>query len=116
MARTYVADSACRRPTMRGLSLDEAFSIINGAFAAAAARKLRPLSVIVLGWGERVKAFLKQDGSSLLRFEMAYGKSFGALALGRSSQMLVAKAQEKPLFMQSLERLSDGLLFLERGG
>lgn len=101
---------------MRGLSLDEALAVINGAFAAARSRKLRPLSAIVLDAGGRVKAFLKQDGSSLLRFEMAYGKAFGALSLGRSSQMLVAKAEEKPLFMQSLERLADGPLFLERGG
>lgn len=101
---------------MRGLSLDEALATINGAFAAAAARKLRPLTAIVLDAGGRVKAFLKQDGSSLLRFEMAYGKAFAALSLGRSSQMVVAKAQEKPLFIQSLERLSDGPIFLERGG
>ena len=69
----------------------------------------------MLDAGGRVKAFQKQDGASLLRFEIAYGKAFGALALNRSSRRVLRKAKEKPAFMQSLE-LSDGPLFLEAGG
>jgi uncharacterized protein GlcG (DUF336 family) len=74
------------------------------------------LSAIVLDAGGRVKAFQKQDGCSLMRFEIAYGKAFGALALGRSSRMLLQKAKEKPLFLQSMEQLADGPIFLEGGG
>jgi uncharacterized protein GlcG (DUF336 family) len=101
---------------MRGLTLDEALKIIARTFAAAAEKKCHPLSAIVLDAGGRVKAFHKQDGSSLLRFEIAYGKAFGALALGRSSRMVLQKAKEKPLFMDSLGKLADGPLFLEGGG
>jgi uncharacterized protein GlcG (DUF336 family) len=101
---------------MRSLSLDEALKIIHGTFAAAAAKKCHPLSAIVLDAGGRVKAFQKQDGCSLMRFEIAYGKAFGALALGRSSRMLLQKAKEKPLFLQSMEQLADGPIFLEGGG
>ncbi len=74
------------------------------------------MSAIVLDAGGRVKAFQKQDGASLLRFEICYGKAYGALALGRPSKLVLQKAQEKPLFMQSLERLADYPLFLEGGG
>jgi uncharacterized protein GlcG (DUF336 family) len=70
----------------------------------------------VLDAGGRVKAFQKQDGASMLRFEICYGKAYGALALGRPSKLVLQKAQEKPLFMQSLERLADYPLFLEGGG
>ena len=70
----------------------------------------------MLDAGGRVKAFQKQDGASLLRFEIAYGKAFAALALGRSSRMVLQKANEKPVFMQSLAELSDGPMFLEGGG
>ena len=67
----------------------------------------------MLDAGGRVKAFQKQDGASLMRFEIAYGKAFGALALNRSSRQVLQKAKEKPAFMQSLSELSDGPLFLE---
>ncbi len=101
---------------MRGLSLEEANCIIAATFAAAKKRKCRPMSAIVLDAGGRVKAFQKQDGASLLRFEICYGKAYGALALGRPSKLVLQKAREKPLFMQSLELLADYPLFLEGGG
>jgi uncharacterized protein GlcG (DUF336 family) len=101
---------------MRGLSLEEANNIIAATFAAAKKRKCRPMSAIVLDAGGRVKAFQKQDGASMLRFEICYGKAYGALALGRSSKLVLQKAREKPLFMQSVEHLADYPLFLEGGG
>lgn len=101
---------------MRGITLDEAIKIIEGTFASAQRRSAYPLSAIVLDAGGRVKAFHKQDGSSLLRFEIAYGKAFAALSLNRSSRQVLQKSREKPAFMQSLSELSDGPLFLEGGG
>ena len=101
---------------MRAISLAEALKIIEGTFASAERRQAYPLSAILLDAGGRVKAFHKQDGCSLLRFEIAYGKAFAALALNRSSRQVLQKAKEKPVFMQSLGELSDGPLFLEAGG
>src|ERR1700682_4398382 len=101
---------------MRAISLAEALEIIEGTFASAKKSKAHALSAILLDAGGRVKAFHKQDGSSLLRFEIAYGKAFAALALNRSSRQVLQKAKEKPAFMQSLSELSDGPLFLEGGG
>jgi uncharacterized protein GlcG (DUF336 family) len=101
---------------MRAISLEEAVTIITGTFAAAATRKLRPLSAIVLDAGGRVKAFHKQDGCSLLRFEIAHGKAYAALSLGRSSRLVLQKSREKPIFMENLQKLADGPMFLEGGG
>ena len=101
---------------MRAISLAEANKIINGTFASARKRKAHALAAIVLDAGGRVKAFQKQDGASLLRFEIAHGKAFAALALNRSSRQVLAKKMEKPAFMESLAQLSDGPLFLEGGG
>src|SRR3954451_9699364 len=101
---------------MRGITLDEANKSISGTFASAKKRKAYALAAIVLDAGGRVKAFQKQDGASLLRFEVAYGKAFAALSLNRSSRQVLQKAKEKPAFMQSLTELSDGPLFLEAGG
>jgi uncharacterized protein GlcG (DUF336 family) len=51
----------------------------------------------------------------LLRFEIAYGKAFAALGLGRSSKLVLQKYRDKPVFMEYLQNLSDGPLFLEGG-
>ena len=78
--------------------------------------KAYPLAVILLDAGGRVKAFQKQDGASLLRFEIAYGKAFAALSLNRSSRQVLQKHREKPYFMDNLVELSTGPIFLEGGG
>ena len=101
---------------MRAISLAEANKIISGTFASAKKRKAYALAAIVLDAGGRVKAFQKQDGASLLRFEIAYGKAFASLGLNRSSRQVLQKQKEKPAFMQSLSDLCDGPLFLEAGG
>ena len=72
---------------MRAIKLDEALKIINETFAEAARRNAYPLTAVVLDAGGRVKAVLKQDGASLLRFEVSYGKAYGSLALGRQSRL-----------------------------
>src|SRR5712671_4521457 len=101
---------------MRGITLAEANRIIEGTFASAEKRKAYALAAIVLDSGGRVKAFQKQDGASLMRFEIAYGKAFAALALNRSSRQVLQKAKDKPPFMASLTELADGPVFLEAGG
>ena len=101
---------------MRALSLAEAVRIIESAFAEAERLGLRPLAAMVLDAGGRPKCFMKQDGASLMRYEIAYGKAFAALAMGRSSRMVLQKSREKPMFMQNLLELADGPMFLEGGG
>ena len=101
---------------MRAITLDEAMTIINGCFAAARSRKLRPLTAVILDAGGRLKAALKQDGCAMLRFEIAYGKAYAALSMGRPSRLVLQKQREKPVFMENLMDLADGPMFLEAGG
>jgi uncharacterized protein GlcG (DUF336 family) len=101
---------------MRALSLEQANTIIAATFAEAKKTRCRPMSAIILDAGGRVKAFQKQDNASMLRFEVCYGKAYASLALGRPSKLVLAKANEKPLFMQSIDNLADYPLFLEGGG
>jgi len=101
---------------MRAISLKQSLTIIEAALAKAGELKLRPLTVVVLDAGGRVKAVQKQDGASLLRFEIAQGKAFAALGLGRSSKLVLEKAWDKPLFFEHLNELSDSPLFPEGGG
>ena len=101
---------------MRAIELKQALAIIDAAFARAAKLKLKPLTIVILDAGGRVKAVQKQDGSALLRYEIAYGKAFAALALGRSSKLVLQKQREKPVFMENLMQLTGEPMFLEGGG
>ena len=86
---------------MRSITMDEALAVILKTFEKAAEMEAYALAACVLDNGGRVKAFLKQDGASIMRFEIARGKAFGALSLHRTSRMVLAMAREKPAFMDT---------------
>ena len=98
------------------VSLEQSERIIDAVLARGRELQCRPLSVVVLELGARVKAFKKEDGSAMMRFEMAVGKAFAALALGRSSSLVRMRTEERPLFMSYLMNASDGQIFAEGGG
>ena len=101
---------------MTAITLDQADRLIDAVLRRAVELDCRPLSVIVVEPGCKVKAFKKEDGSSMLRFEMAYGKAYAALAMGRSSRLVRVRAQEKPIFMRYLVGASGDQIFPEGGG
>lgn len=101
---------------MSRLTLAKANQVIETAFAKAAEQKFRPLAAVVLDAGGHVIAFQRQDGSSMLRFEIASGKAFGALSLGVGSRRVEAFAKERPHFMQGLSGVSDGRVVPVAGG
>src|SRR5271157_5293292 len=102
--------------TMSAITLDQADRLLDAILARAGALDCRPISVIVVEPGCKVKAFKKEDGSSMIRFEMAYGKAYAALAMGRSSKLVKERAQEKPIFMRYLLSASGEQIFPEGGG
>jgi uncharacterized protein GlcG (DUF336 family) len=98
------------------ITLQQANRIIETIFTRARELACRPMSVIVVEPGAKVKAFQKEDDSAMMRFEMAYGKAYAALALGRSSSLVRIRTEERPLFMRYLMRASDEQIFPEGGG
>ena len=101
---------------MSAITLDQANRIIAAIIARGVETGCRPLAVIVVEPGCKVKAFQKEDGCSMVRFEMAFGKAYAALALGRSSSLVRVRNEEKPAFMNYLIDASDGQIFPEGGG
>src|SRR5258705_794345 len=101
---------------MPAIRLDQANRIIAAVLQRGAELDCRPLSVIVVEPGCKPKAFQKEDGSSMIRFEMAFGKAYAALALGRSSKLVRVRAQEKPIFMDYLIGASNEQIFPEGAG
>jgi uncharacterized protein GlcG (DUF336 family) len=98
------------------VSLAEAERIIDAIIAKGREEKLRPLSVVVVEPGCIVKAFKKEDGSAMMRFEMAFGKAYASLALGRSSDLVRQRAEHRPMFMEYMIGASRGQIFPEGGG
>lgn len=101
---------------MSTVTLKQADAIIDAIIARGAELNCRPISAIVVEPGCKVKAFKKEDGASMVRFEMAYGKAYAALALGRSSSLVHQRAEERPIFMRYLISASGEQLFPEGGG
>jgi uncharacterized protein GlcG (DUF336 family) len=101
---------------MSALTLEQANRIIAAVLKRGAEVDCRPLSVIVVELGCKVKAFQKEDGSSMIRFEMAFGKAYAALAMGRSSKLVKVRAEEKPIFMRYLQSATGDQIFPEGGG
>lgn len=101
---------------MSMITLSQADKIIDAIIARARELKCRPISVVVVEPGAIVKAFRKEDGSAMMRFEMAMGKAYAALALGRSSSLVRARTEQRPLFMDFLFKASQNRIFAEGGG
>jgi uncharacterized protein GlcG (DUF336 family) len=101
---------------MPDLTLDIARKILDGALAEAAAKKIKPLVVTVLDARGCMKALAAQDGTSLMRGEIAHGKAYGALALGMGSRAIFTRAQEQPYFVGAVNTLAQGRMVPVPGG
>ncbi len=101
---------------MTTITLAAAEQIIDAIFAEARTGNCKPMAVAVTDVGTSVIAFKKEDDSSTLRLEMARGKCYASLALGRSSSLVRTRAEQRPMFMEYLQRASDGKIFAENGG
>lgn len=73
------------------LTLDQALAIVDGALAKGAAISCDPLTVAVLDAGGHLVALKRQDGSGILRVEIAVGKAYGALGFGVGGRGLKGK-------------------------
>jgi len=85
---------------MTAITLAQADRLIDAILARGAELDCRPLSVIVVEPGCKVKAFKKEDGS----------------AMGRSSKLVKVRAEEKPIFMRYLIAATGEQIFPEGGG
>src|SRR3954454_6461047 len=101
---------------MLTLTLDVARSVLDAALAHAAASGLNPLAVVVLDARGCLKAAFVQDGTSLLRAEVAHGKGYGALALGMGSRAIFKRAQEQAYFVDAVNTLAQGRIVPVPGG
>jgi len=101
---------------MADLSLDVARKILDVALAKGVEKKLKPLVITILDARGCVKITAAQDGTSLLRGEIAHGKAYGALSLGMGSRAIFQRAQEQAYFVDAVNTLAQGRLVPVPGG
>lgn len=98
------------------LPLSKANAIITEALARGRAASLLPLTVVVLDAGGKLIAMQSEDGSGLVRFEIAFGKAYGALGMGISSRLIRDRLSNRPAFQNAIAAASDGQFIPVPGG
>ena len=100
---------------MNALTLAQANQIIAAAVHKSREAGFLPMGVVVLDQNGDVKAFAREDGASMFRFEIARGKAWGAVGMGVSSRALATRAKDNPNFFVSLAATSGGKFLPQPG-
>lgn len=101
---------------MPGLTLEQASTIVDAALKTGRETSCAPLTVAVLDAGGHLVAFKREDRSGIMRFDIAFGKAWGALGMGYPSRILGERAEKHPTFFQMLATVSQGRLVPAPGG
>ena len=101
---------------MSALTLKLATQLASQALSAGRTISAAPLTIAVLDSGGHLVTLQREDGASLLRPQIAIGKAWGAIALGKGSRLLALDAQQRPAFIAALNSLGQGSVVPAPGG
>lgn len=98
------------------VTLAQAAAIVDAALKKARELKQMPQTVVVLDAGGHVVCAKREDGSGIVRFEIAVGKAYGALGMGWGSRTMMERAAQNPNFLTAIVAASGGRLVPNPGG
>jgi uncharacterized protein GlcG (DUF336 family) len=101
---------------MKTLTLSAANCIADKALEKGRELKFSPLTVVVLDAGGQIKVVKRDDGSSLLRFEIARGKAWGTLGMGFGGREIARRAVKQAGFYSALSDMTGGRMVPVPGG
>ncbi len=101
---------------MSVITLVQASTVVDVALKKARDSSLQPLTVAILDAGGHLVAFKREDKSGILRFDIAFGKAWGALGMGFGSRTLASRASKTPQFFTMLAAASGGRMVTNPGG
>jgi uncharacterized protein GlcG (DUF336 family) len=101
---------------MSVVTLAQASTIVDAALKKGRETDCAPLTVAVLDAGGHLVAFKREDKSGILRFDIAFGKAWGALGMGFGSRTLAERAANTPQFFTMLAAASGGRIVSNPGG
>ena len=99
-----------------GITLAQAQTISVEALAKGRELGFAPLTLAVLDAGGTLVCLMREDGSSLLRPEIATGKAWGTLGMGFGGRELARRAATVPQFFNALSDMSGGRMVPVPGG
>jgi uncharacterized protein GlcG (DUF336 family) len=98
------------------VTLAQASSIVDVALKKARELKQMPQTVVVLDTGGHIVCAKREDGSGIIRVEIAVGKAYGALGMGWGSRTMMERAAQNPNFLTAIAAASGGRLVPNPGG
>lgn len=102
---------------MSNVTLAQAAIIVDTALARGRELGLQPLTVVVLDAGGHAVALKREDGSGILRTEIATGKAWGTLGMGFGGREFARRAAGGgAVFLQALMAASGGRIVPAPGG
>lgn len=101
---------------MSAINLADAGAIIDAALAEGRSQGFMPLTVAVLDPGGHLVALKREDGSGIMRVEIATGKAWAALGMGAPTRLLRDRLADRPAFQAALAAASDGRFVAVPGG
>jgi len=100
---------------MTTLTLEQANTIIAAALKTSKENGFQPMGVVVLDAAGDVKAYAREDGASMFRFDIARGKAWGAVGMGVASRAVAERAKDNPNFFVSLAATAQGRFLPQTG-
>ena len=98
------------------ISLSDASRVVDHALKSAREMNLPPMTVAVLDARGCLVSFKMEDGSSLLREQIARAKAWSALGMGMGTRTLMSRAAHHPSFFVALSSLAEGSTVPVPGG
>jgi uncharacterized protein GlcG (DUF336 family) len=98
------------------ITLERAEAVASATLAHGRSTGAAPLTVAVLDAGGHLVVLKREDGSGILRPEIACAKAYGALGTGFSSRELGVRAERQPIFSTALASVADGRFAPAAGG
>ncbi len=100
---------------MTQLTADKASQIITEALSYARTEGYPPMVVAVVDAAGQIKAFLREDGATALRFDIAMGKAAAAAGMSCSSRALTEMQSKIPVFFATLASSTPGHFIPQTG-
>jgi uncharacterized protein GlcG (DUF336 family) len=101
---------------MTALTLAQASDIVDAALGKARELDLRPVTVTVLDPGGHPIVVKREDGSGILRPQIAHAKAWGCLGTGQGGAVGARHANRDPAFFSALATISEGRIASSAGG
>lgn len=98
------------------LTLDQAQTIVAEALKKAREMDFEPMTVCVVDAGGTIKAMSREDGSGLVRPDIAFAKAWGSVGMGLPGRELNRRNDIMPHFFNALNIVSQGRVVPMPGG